>query len=92
MIETKYVKKKGGRGLARIDDSIPILIRRLEQFIKKEKSDYTDQKQHKQRKNKQNYKNIFFFLNWKKNNWIDISRDIQAKYHRRSLGHGLREP
>ena len=49
-IDRLYVsRKKEGRGLANIEDSVDTSIRRLEDYIKKQrKANYSDKKQHKQ--------------------------------------------
>ena len=51
-------KKKGGRELASIEDSVNASIQPLEDYVKKQrKTNYRDQKQRKQHKNQQkNYK------------------------------------
>ena len=48
-VDRLYVsRKEGGRGLATIEDSVDILIRRLEDYIRKTRTrtDYSHQKQY----------------------------------------------
>ena len=47
-IDRLYVsRKERGRGLASIEDSVDASIRRLEDYVKKRKTNYSDQKQHR---------------------------------------------
>ena len=76
-------RNEGRRELARIQDSIDILIQKLEEYIKMiKKTDYNHQKQYRQHKPRQNENNQ------KKNDCMDITRDKQVKYHMRKLGYG----
>ena len=56
-IDKLYVsRKEGGKKLTSIGDIVDTLIRRLEVYIKRTKTDSSDQKQHKDQQNNNNKK------------------------------------
>ena len=65
-------KKKCGRGLTSIKESVNALIQKLENYIKKarKKADYSDQKQYRQHKHQHNKNNKKKKMGRKTTVWI----------------------
>ena len=67
-------RKEGGRGVNSIEESVDASTQQLTDYIRKTKNtNYSDLKQHNQHNKKTK--------NEKKNNYMDISSDKQAKSH-----------